>query len=45
MFGAIVRAFDLPPPAGFLAADFVLNLVGAQGGEFLHEIADPGVTL
>ena len=45
MFGAIVRAFGLPPLVGFLAAGFVLNLVGVQGGEFLHEMADLGVTL
>lgn len=43
--GALVRPLGLPPLVGFLVAGFLLNLLGAQGGEFLHEMADLGVTL
>jgi len=45
VFGALVRVFGLPPLVGFLLAGFVLNYAGVQGGEFLHEMADIGVTL
>ncbi len=45
MFGALARVFGLPPLVGFLAAGFVLNYSGVQGGEFLHEMADLGITL
>ena len=45
IFGALGRTFGLPPLVGFLVAGFVLNYAGVQGGEFLHEMADIGVTL
>jgi predicted Kef-type K+ transport protein len=35
----------LPPLVGFLLAGFALNWAGAEGGGFLDEIADLGVTL
>jgi glutathione-regulated potassium-efflux system ancillary protein KefC len=35
----------LPPLVGFLLAGFALNWAGAEGGKFLDEIADLGVTL
>ncbi|HYQ71852.1 MAG TPA: cation:proton antiporter, partial [Gammaproteobacteria bacterium] len=35
----------LPPLVGFLLAGFMLNWAGAEGGEFLNQIADLGVTL
>jgi len=35
----------LPPMVGFLAAGFLLNAMGAEGGEFLDAIADMGITL
>lgn len=45
LFGFIVWQIGLPPLVGFLIAGFVLNAVGASGGEFLNEMADLGVTL
>ncbi len=45
IFGVLGRTFGLPPLVGFLVAGFVLNYAGIQGGEFLHEMADIGVTL
>ena len=45
VFGALGRAIGLPPLVGFLVAGFTLNYAGVQGGEFLHEMADLGVTL
>lgn len=45
LFGFIVWQMGLPPLVGFLIAGFVLNLLGASGGEFLNEMADLGVTL
>jgi predicted Kef-type K+ transport protein len=42
-FGA--RQMGLPPLVGFLAAGFVLNGIGIEGGETLEIIADLGVTL
>ncbi len=44
-FGALVRLIGLPPLVGFLLAGFGLNYFGAQGGDFLNEMADLGVTL
>ena len=35
----------MPPLVGFLIAGFTLNYLGAEGGEFLNEMADVGVTL
>ena len=43
--GLAVRAVGLPPLLGFLAAGFLLNAMGAQGGEFLNAMADMGITL
>jgi glutathione-regulated potassium-efflux system ancillary protein KefC len=45
VFGALGRAIGLPPLVGFLVAGFVLNYAGVQGGEFLYEMADIGVTM
>ena len=35
----------MPPLVGFLIAGFSLNYLGAQGGEFLNEMAELGITL
>jgi predicted Kef-type K+ transport protein len=35
----------LPPLVGFLVAGFMLNALGAEGGEFLNAMADLGITL
>ncbi len=43
--GLLVRLVGLPPLIGFLVAGFLLNLAGAEGGEFLRATADLGVTL
>lgn len=43
--GMAVKAIGMPPLVGFLVAGFVLNLFGAQGGEFLSAVADLGITL
>lgn len=43
--GLLVRLIGLPPLIGFLAAGFMLNALGAEGGEFLHATADLGITL
>ncbi|MCM8534176.1 MAG: cation:proton antiporter [Lentisphaeraceae bacterium] len=43
--GFLVRAINLPPLIGFLAAGFVLNILGAEGGSFLSATADLGITL
>jgi len=45
LFGFIVWQIGLPPLVGFLLAGFLLNILGASGGEFLNEMADIGVTL
>lgn len=44
-FGFLASQIRLPPLVGFLVAGFVLNGLGAEGGEFLNEMADLGVTL
>jgi predicted Kef-type K+ transport protein len=44
-FGYLSRLVALPPLVGFLVAGFTLNYLGAEGGEFLNEMADIGVTL
>ena len=41
----MVRQVGLPPLVGFLAAGFVLNGLGFEGGEMLEIMADLGVTL
>jgi predicted Kef-type K+ transport protein len=43
--GLAIRAVGLPPLVGFLAAGFMLNALGAEGGEFLNSMADLGITL
>ena len=45
LFGFVIWQIGLPPLVGFLLAGFTLNILGASGGEFLHEMADIGVTL
>ena len=45
LLGFIVWQMGLPPLVGFLIAGFLLNMLGASGGEFLNEMADLGVTL
>jgi glutathione-regulated potassium-efflux system ancillary protein KefC len=44
-FGMAALQVGLPPLVGFLLAGFTLNWAGAEGGRFLDEIADLGVTL
>jgi predicted Kef-type K+ transport protein len=44
-FGLLASRFGLPPLVGFLIAGFVLSALGAEGGAFLSEMADLGVTL
>lgn len=43
--GFLVRIIKLPPLIGFLAAGFILNALGAEGGSFLNATADLGITL
>ena len=43
--GFAIRVLGLPPLVGFLAAGFMLNALGAEGGEFLNAMADLGITL
>ncbi len=43
--GLTIKAVGLPPMVGFLAAGFLLNALGAEGGEFLDAMADMGITL
>nr|VFK29172.1 MAG: transporter, CPA2 family [Candidatus Kentron sp. MB]VFK74705.1 MAG: transporter, CPA2 family [Candidatus Kentron sp. MB] len=43
--GLAIRVVGLPPMVGFLAAGFMLNALGAEGGEFLSAMADLGITL
>lgn len=43
--GLLVKLIRLPPLIGFLAAGFVLNALGAEGGEFLQATSDLGITL
>ena len=45
LLGLAAKQLNLPPLVGFLVAGFLLNLGGAQGGAFLSEIAELGVTL
>ena len=44
-FGFLATQVRLPALVGFLIAGFVLNALGAEGGAFLNEMADLGVTL
>lgn len=43
--GFLVKLIGLPPLVGFLFAGFLLNVLGAEGGEFLNTTADLGITL
>ncbi|WP_126454392.1 cation:proton antiporter family protein [Sulfuriflexus mobilis] len=43
--GFAVKLIGLPPLVGFLFAGFMLNAVGAEGGDFLRTMADLGITL
>lgn len=43
--GFLVKLIKLPPLIGFLAAGFILNILGAEGGPFLNATADLGITL
>lgn len=45
ILGFLVRQVGLPPLVGFLAAGFILNGLGFEGGVALQTIADLGVTL
>ena len=45
LLGLGAKQLDLPPLVGFLVAGFLLNLMGAEGGAVLNEIANLGVTL
>ena len=45
LLGFTVKQVGLPPLVGFLAAGFVLNIFGVEGGETLDRIADFGVLL
>lgn len=45
VLGFIVKQTGLPPLVGFLAAGFVLNILGVEGGETIDKIADMGITL
>jgi predicted Kef-type K+ transport protein len=43
--GLALKIIGLPPLVGFLLAGFMLNGLGAEGGEFLSAMADLGITL
>ncbi|MDJ0990813.1 MAG: cation:proton antiporter [Desulfobacterales bacterium] len=45
LLGFAVRQIGLPPLVGFLLAGFALNALGVEGGAFLRDISDLGVTL
>ena len=45
VLGFFAKMIGLPPLVGFLAAGFVLNLLGVRGGEMIDKIADMGITL
>lgn len=45
VFGLGIKMIGLPPLVGFLAAGFLLNSLGAEGGEFLDATANIGITL
>jgi len=43
--GLAIRMMGLPPMVGFLVAGFMLNALGAEGGNFLNAMVDLGITL
>ncbi|MEH6473348.1 MAG: cation:proton antiporter [Halopseudomonas sp.] len=43
--GFLAQQLRLPPLVGFLGAGFILHALGAEGGPFLQQLADLGVTL
>ena len=45
IFGFVARQLGLPPLVGFLAAGFILNILGFEGGKVLQTFADLGVTI
>ncbi|HFD92686.1 MAG TPA: potassium transporter Kef [Gammaproteobacteria bacterium] len=45
LLGLAARHVGLPPMVGFLAAGFLLQGLGAEGGETLATVADFGITL
>lgn len=45
LFGLLAQKVRLPPLVGFLAAGFVLQAMGREGGAALSAISDLGVTL
>jgi predicted Kef-type K+ transport protein len=45
IFGFAARQIGLPVLVGLLVAGFVLKALGAEGGAFLQEVSDLGVTL
>ncbi len=45
IFGYAARQIGLPVLVGLLVAGFVLKALGAEGGTFLQQISDLGVTL
>ena len=44
-FGLLIRGLGLPPLVGYLAAGFMLNGLGQQGGQLLDHVAHSGVLL
>ncbi|WP_028584087.1 cation:proton antiporter family protein [Desulfogranum mediterraneum] len=45
VLGFLARQLGLPPLVGFLAGGFVLNLMGQEASETLHQLADVGILL
>ena len=45
ILGFLVKQIGLPPLLGFLAAGFILNGLGVEGGVTLQEVADAGIML
>lgn len=45
VLGFLLKQMGMPPLLGFLAAGFVLNILGLEGGENLLELADAGILL